>query len=140
MSDDCTTRPSTAKERQTNLAHFEEALKIVKTGQDSQDRRYIDLGILNQAAWIGEHSGVLIDEIKDLRSQRDELAQRVAMLESQLSMDSLRLDWLDLHCSFVADCEYCLGPFKVGQLRELADAGLGVDNACAALAKQEDKR
>lgn len=41
--------------------------------------------------------------------------------------DSERLDWLDHHCSFVADYEYCIGPFKVGELRQMADAGIRAD-------------
>jgi len=38
--------------------------------------------------------------------------------------DSERLDWLDLHSTFVADGEFNIGPFKVGELREMADAGI----------------
>jgi len=48
-------------------------------------------------------------------------------LFNELVKERSRLNWLDQHCSFVADHEYCLGPFKVGQLRELADAGLAED-------------
>jgi hypothetical protein len=33
----------------------------------------------------------------------------------------------DKHCSFVADAEYNLGPFKVGELRKLADAGIAAE-------------
>lgn len=43
------------------------------------------------------------------------------MLETQ------RMNWLDAHCSFVADHEYNLGPFKIGELRKLADAGIAED-------------
>lgn len=41
------------------------------------------------------------------------------------------MDWLDRHCSFVADSGYNLGPFKVGQLRLLAQAGLAADRTAA---------
>lgn len=46
-----------------------------------------------------------------------------------LVLERRRLHWLDHHCSFVADTEYCLGPFQVGELRQLADAGLAADDA-----------
>lgn len=52
-----------------------------------------------------------------------------------LILERNRLNWLDAHCSFVADFEYNLGPFKVGELRMLADAGLAVD----ALREKETK-
>lgn len=45
-------------------------------------------------------------------------------LHEMLMLERKRLDWLDKHCSFVADAEFNFGPFKVGQLRDLADAGL----------------
>lgn len=38
-----------------------------------------------------------------------------------------QLDWLDRNCSFVADAGYNLGPFKIGELRKLADAGIAED-------------
>lgn len=37
------------------------------------------------------------------------------------------MDWLDDHCSFVADHPYRLGPFKRGELRKLAQAGIAAD-------------
>lgn len=37
-----------------------------------------------------------------------------------------RMNWLDENCSFVANHEFNLGPFKVGELRKLADAGIAV--------------
>ena len=49
-----------------------------------------------------------------------------------LRRDAERLDWLDLHCSFVADGEYKIGPYLVGQLRQMADDGLAQDAAIAA--------
>jgi hypothetical protein len=42
-------------------------------------------------------------------------------------LEMRRLNWLDKHCSFVADYDYNLGPFKIGELRKLADAGLAED-------------
>lgn len=41
--------------------------------------------------------------------------------------DKERLDWLDQHTSFVADGEYCIGPYKVGDLRKMADDGIEID-------------
>ena len=40
--------------------------------------------------------------------------------------DKVRLDWLDAHCSFVADQEFNIGPFKIGELRKMADAGIAL--------------
>lgn len=37
------------------------------------------------------------------------------------------MEWLDQHCSFVADHPYNFGPFKRGELRMLAQAGIAVD-------------
>src|SRR6476646_7410038 len=37
----------------------------------------------------------------------------------QYLLEMRRLNWLDAHCSFVADYEYHLGPFKRGELRKL---------------------
>lgn len=37
------------------------------------------------------------------------------------------MDWLDNHCSFVADHPYILGPFKRGELRKLAQAGIAAN-------------
>ncbi len=49
------------------------------------------------------------------------------------TLDSRRLDWLDQHCAFVADQEYNIGPFAIGELRQMADAGLAADWAnCVA--------
>ena len=41
--------------------------------------------------------------------------------------DTERLNWLDNHCAFVADHEYSIGPFQVGELRKMADAGIAAD-------------
>lgn len=38
--------------------------------------------------------------------------------------DTELLDWLDHHCSFVADPEYKIGPYKVGDLRKMAKEGI----------------
>jgi len=48
------------------------------------------------------------------------LAERLREMEA----DERRLNWLDEHCAFVADPEFAIGPFKVGQLREMADEGM----------------
>lgn len=60
--------------------------------------------------------------------------------DSIRELDSSRLDWLDQHCAFVADGEYKIGPFKIGELRQLADAGMAQDfcgNRVAALPKED---
>lgn len=49
--------------------------------------------------------------------------------------DTKRLDWLDKHCAFVADSEYCIGPYKIGELRKMADDGIGIDAARGELPK-----
>jgi len=51
---------------------------------------------------------------------------------SKLAEQLLReMTWLDHHCSFVADYEYNVGPFKIGELRLLAQAGLKADETRA---------
>ena len=65
---------------------------------------------------------------------RDLLAH-IKTLEAKLEAakrDSERLDWLDRHCSFVADYEFKIGPYKVGQLRQMADDGLAQSAAKAS--------
>jgi hypothetical protein len=56
----------------------------------------------------------------------------------ELIKERTRLDWLDQHCAFVADYEYSLGPFKRGELRKLADAGLGVDSVVESMRKTRE--
>lgn len=46
-----------------------------------------------------------------------------------VNTDGKRIDWLDRHCSFVADGEYKIGPYKIGELRQMADAGISADAA-----------
>lgn len=41
--------------------------------------------------------------------------------------DKERLDWLDQHAAFVADPEYTIGPYKIGELRKMADDGIAID-------------
>jgi len=50
-------------------------------------------------------------------------------LYDRAALEILRINWLDEHCSFVADYPYNLGPFGRGELRKLADAGLAADGA-----------
>lgn len=56
--------------------------------------------------------------IRDLNTTRTERDQYLAELK-----------WLDKNCSFVADAKYNLGPFQVGELRKLAQAGIAADEA-----------
>jgi hypothetical protein len=55
-------------------------------------------------------------------------------LELRIAYDGLReererLDWLDHHCAFVADSEYSIGPYRIGELRKMADDGIQIDAA-----------
>jgi len=61
------------------------------------------------------------------RFQIESNTRRIEWLRVELRREKARLDWLDLNCSFVADSHFNLGPFKPGQLRELADAGMKAD-------------
>lgn len=56
-----------------NLAYVKEALRIVNTGKGEDGASYTNIGRLNQAAWIGEHSGALIEEIERLRDDKSAL-------------------------------------------------------------------
>lgn len=53
---------------------------------------------------------------------------KVIALEKELILEQTRLNWLDQNCSFVADESYIIGPYKVGELRKLADDGIEIDN------------
>lgn len=50
-----------------DLTRYKDALNIAKTGVDSKGNHYTQLGMLNQAAWLGENAGPLIAEIERLR-------------------------------------------------------------------------
>lgn len=64
-----------------NLEEFEEQLRIVNTGKNSAGNSFNDIGRLNSAAWIGEHSGVLITEIK---GKSDKISRLVTALGALL--------------------------------------------------------
>ena len=70
-------------------------------------------------------------EVRQLLDHKNQTANtfmaQVNKLQAELATERERLDWLDQHCSFVADAKYNLGPFKVGELRKLADAGRAAD-------------
>ncbi len=55
------------------LASCAEASLIVRTTHDSKGNTYSPAGTLNQAAWLGERTHLLIAEIKRLR---EELAKK----------------------------------------------------------------
>ena len=59
-----------SKERRADILKrlelFKDSLQIVRTGRDKQGGHYNTIGTLNQAAWIGENSGFLIDTIEEL--------------------------------------------------------------------------
>ncbi len=42
-------------------------------------------------------------------------------------LETERIDWMDKHCSFVCDEEYNIGPYKIGELRKMADDGIRID-------------
>lgn len=63
---------SSAPITKETLERFREAHRIVATGKDHEGRQYEPEGTLNQAAWIGEHAGVLLDEIERLKAALDE--------------------------------------------------------------------
>lgn len=52
-------------------------------------------------------------------------------LREALRQEADRLDWLDWHCSFVANEHYNIGPFREGQLRTMADEGIRQQNNLA---------
>lgn len=54
------------------LMLFRQAFQIVQTGKDDQGNSYSTEGCLNQAAWIGEHAGLLLDEIDRLKKELNE--------------------------------------------------------------------
>lgn len=67
------------------------------------------------------------------------LEEKLATAEAALRearKDGERLDWLDHHCSFVADEPYKIGPYRIGQLRNMADDGIAID---AAMRPEETK-
>jgi len=54
------------------------------------------------------------------------LAEEVRKLKNE-NKDKERLDWLDQHTAFVADGEYIIGSYKIGELRKMADDGIAID-------------
>jgi hypothetical protein len=91
-------------------------------------KEYADQGHGDQSfEQLHERGGFGAEEIAILLFDR---IKRIEVPESRLpsnSSDTDRLDWLDRHCAFVADHEYNIGPFKIGELREMADAGIAAD-------------
>ena len=51
----------------------------------------------------------------------------IKLVKAGRTTDKERLDWLDQHTAFVADGEYQIGPYKVGELRKMADEGIAID-------------
>lgn len=71
----------------------------------------------------------------------EELGRKNESLQAEneeLSEDRKRLNWLDLHTAFVADGEYRIGPYKIGELRKMADDGIAIDKSSKALKEKED--
>ena len=61
--------------------------------------------------------------------------QRISELTILCETLYAEMNWLDQNCSFVADAKYNVGPFKVGELRLLAQAGLKADEKLKASAE-----
>lgn len=57
------------KEKELDLIPFKEQLQIVQTGKDKHGNYFESYGKMNAACWIGEHSGLLINEIERLRKE-----------------------------------------------------------------------
>ncbi len=57
------------------------------------------------------------------------LERRLNEVTKELEQYKKEMHWLDHHCAFVADYEYKLGPFKIGELRLLAQAGIKADES-----------
>ena len=66
---------------------------------------------------------VITERIKWSKAAVDVIAELTHKTEA-LELAELRLDWLDHHTAFVADGEYNIGPYKIGELRKMADAGI----------------
>lgn len=86
-----------------------------------------------QKAWETLH-----DETKAkllaVEKENGKLSWKIEKLEAELeamttlfNKESDRLNWLDMNTSFVADEKYRIGPYKVGELRAMADDGIAAD-------------
>lgn len=75
------------------------------------------------------------DPFRDIKAAAQKLADQGHVAQSPQSetretlteyvpSDTERLNWLDQHCAFVADSEFRIGPYKVGELRKMADDGI----------------
>jgi hypothetical protein len=103
-----------------DLDQFKESLKIVFTGKDSKGGSYNNLGKLNQAAWVGENSELLIHEVETLRT-------RLADAENELrDMDRLKNLCVNVHNLAAAyrDTELArtiCGMFEQPEVKKLID-------------------
>ena len=52
--------------------------------------------------------------------------------------DTARLNWLDKYCSFVADSQFNIGPYKVGELRKMADDGIALEKKVGSCVHCQD--
>ena len=59
-----------------------------------------------------------------LQKSLDEQAALLSQKGEALRLESRRINWLDWHCCFVASEPYCIGPYKLGELRKMADDGI----------------
>lgn len=71
------------------------------------------------------------------RQIRDNHECAMRAMDAVYDREKARLDWLDRHCAFVADPEFNIGPYKVGELRNMADDGI---KQSAALAGEQPTR
>lgn len=79
---------------------------------------------------ICENDGQLLRPLT-WREVNNDLFKMLDESRKELALERKRMDWLDNHCSFVADYDYNIGPFKVGELRRMAEAGLAIDEGKA---------
>lgn len=80
------------KEKRLDLSGFKEQLKIVTTKKDSKGNQFNSYGTLNASSWIGENSGLLIDEIETLRSDNAALINAGQVLSLVIAEHTSSLD------------------------------------------------
>ena len=66
-------------------------------------------------------------ENAELKASLKKAQEDIAVLNGRLALaktETARLDWLDAHAAFVADEPFRIGPYKIGELRKMADDGI----------------
>lgn len=89
--------------KELDLESYKESLEIVRTGKDRKGNSFNGIGQLNQAAWIGENSKPLIDEIERLREMKkllflaNETSWEIRDAQTQRTLASSKFDRDLLH-------------------------------------------